>query len=46
MIYFCGNSLRAPTLHLRGERQTPTVVLGTFMFRDMAQLGSAHGWGP
>jgi|GEM_PF-3158691 len=30
MIYYCGNTLRAPTLHLRGEYRALTEKLGVF----------------
>lgn len=38
MIRFRGSVLRTPTLHLRGEHQTPTVLFWAFMFRGVAQL--------
>lgn len=40
-----GNVLRTPTLHSQGNIKRPKVYLG-LLRRDVAQSGSAHGWGP
>lgn len=31
---------------LRGISSVDSIPLGRFVYRDVAQSGSAHGWGP
>ena len=45
MDHYRGNVLRTPTLHSQGNIKRPKVYLG-LLRRDVAQSGSAHGWGP
>jgi ribonuclease HI len=37
MIRFCGNALRAPTLHTSGDYQASTAILWGFMYKLMNQ---------
>lgn len=47
IIHFCGDVLRVPTLPLRlGISSVESNPWDFLYFRDVAQPGSAHGWGP